>query len=94
MKCSFMSQLDSSVIRNCITVAITAAKFDNNANVFEMTAKWRHVVMGGSHRQEVGVAVVTPTSLLPHFTLLPLLATPKAHQICLLISLAISGHYL
>ena len=38
--------------------------------------------MGGAHRM-AGVAIATPTSLLPHqhFTLLPLLATPKAHQI-------------
>ena len=38
--------------------------------------------MGGACRM-AGVAVATPTSLLPHqhFTLLSLLATPKAHQI-------------
>ena len=38
--------------------------------------------MGGA-RHMASVAVATPTSLLPHqhFTLLPLLATPKAHQI-------------
>ena len=38
--------------------------------------------MGGARRM-AGVAVATPSSLLPHqhFTLLPLLATPKAHQI-------------
>ena len=40
-------------------------------------------VMGGARRM-AGVTLATPTSqLLPHqhFTLLPLLATPKAHQI-------------
>ena len=37
-----------SSFRNCITVAITAAKFGNNAKVFEMTSKWRHVVNNNS----------------------------------------------
>ena len=32
-----------SMIRNCITVAITAAIFGINANVFDITSKWRHV---------------------------------------------------
>ena len=38
--------------------------------------------MGGARRM-AGMAVATLTSLLSHqhFTLLPLLATPKAHQI-------------
>ena len=36
MKCLFMSQHDSSLIRNCITVAITAAKFGNNAKALEI----------------------------------------------------------
>ena len=31
------------MIRNCITVAISATKLGNNAKVFEMTSKWRHV---------------------------------------------------
>ena len=41
-----------------------------------------NVPMSGARRM-AGVAVATPTSLLPHqhFTLLPLLAAPKAHQI-------------
>ena len=38
MQCLFISQrLDFSLIRNCITVPITAAKFGSNAKVFEMT---------------------------------------------------------
>ena len=36
--------------------------------------------MGGARRM-TGVAVATPTSLLPHKHFRPLLATPKAHQI-------------
>ena len=32
------------MILNCITVAITAAKFGNNAKIIEMTSKWRHPV--------------------------------------------------
>ena len=44
MKCLFMSQHDSSLIRNCIAVATTAASVGNNAKVFEMTPKWRHIV--------------------------------------------------
>ena len=46
------------------------------------SAMFSPVCMGGARRM-AGVAVATPASLLrhQHFTLLPLLATPKAHQI-------------
>ena len=39
MKCVFMSQHDSILIRKfCTTVTITAAKFGDNAKVFQMTS--------------------------------------------------------
>ena len=46
------------------------------------TSDWGPLDMGGAHHM-AGVAVATPTSQLrhQHFTLLPLLATPNAHQI-------------
>ena len=46
-----MSQHGSSLIRNYITVAITAAKFGDNAKEFEMTSKWRHAVNNYSKMQ-------------------------------------------
>ena len=44
MSCLFMSKHGFRLIPNCITAAITAAKVDNNAKVFEMTSKSRHIV--------------------------------------------------
>ena len=46
-----MSQHNSSLIRCCITVAITAAKFGNNAKIFQMTSKWRHIANNYSNFQ-------------------------------------------